>query len=328
MFDNFSRDVQSNYNLQNKHLYKKKTGNAKGYYRLKFDDSLSTDLKALHELYQQNLPFRIYGMHTNLYITDNGYNGLFVDIDAKNAKIQFNQETEEFTATANLTVNKLVNYTKTLGYDFSDLTGIPGFVGSGVVGNSSYAGGSGNKKMFSDFIKRIIVYDFEIGDFFEMIPDDHFFSIRDSFFKNANKTKTRYFVKEVILKADYIGEEKAAQLCSAQITERRNALKVNFTEGSAGNFFCNSHIKKSIGKTMKTLLLENPSINKEMNGAAFSPNGSMNFKTGPNTIDKDAVQCLQHAVNKVKELYGIDLHQEVIILDSGGEIDLETFIAG
>jgi UDP-N-acetylenolpyruvoylglucosamine reductase len=330
MFNNFSRNVQSNYNLQNKHLFKKKTGNAKGYYQLVFDESLNTDLKALHEMYKQNLPFRIYGLHTNLYLTDNGYNGLFVDVDTKNSNIQFNKETEEFIATANLTVSELVNYSKTSGYDFSALTGIPGLIGSGVVGNSSYQGSvidKKDKKGFSDFTKKIIVYDFETGDFVTMIPDDNFFGIRDSLLKRANKTKTRYFVKEVVLKTNYIGEEEVTRLYNAQMNERRDALKISFAEGNAGSFFSNPHIRKSVGKVMKTLLLENPSINIDINGATFSSNGNKNFRTGPDTTDKDAANCLQHVVNKVKEIYGMDLHKEVIILDSDGEIDLETFIA-
>jgi len=326
MYSNFSRDIQYNYNLQNKHLFKKKTGNAKGYYQLTLDESLNADLKALHEMYTQDLPFKIFGLHTNLYLTDNGYNGLFVDIDTKNANIQFNKETEEFSATANVITGELVKYTKTLGYDFSALTGIPGLVGSGVAGNSSYTA-SVIKKIFSDFVKKIIVYDFEIGNFTEIIPDDHFFGIRDSLLKQINKAKTRYFLKEVILKADYIGEEKATEYYNTQMEERKKALKIGFAEGTAGCFFSNPHIKKSIGKVMKTLLLENPSINIDINGATFSPNGNMNFKTDTNTTDKDVARCLQHVVNKVKKLYDIDLHQEVVILDSDGEIDLETFIA-
>ena len=329
MFNNFSRDVQNSYNLQNKHLYKKKTGNAKGYYQLAFDESLNTDLKVLHGMYKQGLPFRIYGLHTNLYITDNGYNGLFVDIDTKNSNIQFNKETEEFIATANLTVGELVNYSKTLGYDFSALTGIPGLIGSGVVGNSSYAGSLINenyKKGFSYFTKKIIVYDFETGDFVTMIPDNNFFGVRDSLLKQANKIKTRYFVKEVILKADYIGEEEVTKLYNAQMEERKDALKISFAEGNAGSFFSNPHIRESIGKVMKILLLENPSINIDINGATFSPDGNKSFRTGTGTTDKDAANCLQHVVNKVKEIYGIDLHKEVNILDNDGEINFETFI--
>lgn len=83
IFDSFSRDIEYNYNLKNKHLFKKKPGNAKQYYQLFFDDTLKKDLKVLSKLYKHNIPFKIFGSHTNLYITENGYDGLFIDINGK-----------------------------------------------------------------------------------------------------------------------------------------------------------------------------------------------------------------------------------------------------
>lgn len=327
ILNSFSRDVEYHYNLQNKHLYKKKTGNAKAYYRLSFDETLEKDLKVLHEMYKQNLPFRIYGLHTNLYITDNGYDGLFVDSSIKNSQIMFHKEKEEFVVTANLPVSTLVNYTRNMGYDFSALTGIPGVVGGGVVGNSSYPSviSQDYSKHFSDFVKKIVVYDFELGELVEMIPDDHFFGIRDSFLKQANQTKMRYFVKEIVLKAEYIGKEEVTKFYNAQMEERRESLRVNYKEGNAGSFFVNRHIRQHTGKPMKGLLLENPSININVNGATFSPNRNKQFKTEVDTTDKDVAKCLQHVVNKVKEIYQFDLRKEVIMLDYDGEIDLATF---
>jgi len=328
IFDTFSRKVKYNYNLQNKHLYKKKTGNAKQYYQLVFDDTLEKDLFILSEMYKKNLPFRIYGLHTNLYITDNGYDGLFVDVDIKKSNIRFNKETEEFIVTANTTVSGFVNFTKKMGYDFSILTGIPGVIGGGIVGNSSYPSVIDNKysKAFSDFIKKIIVYDFEIGKFIEIKPDNNFFGIRDSFLKQANKVKTKYFVKEVILKSEYIGKEEVTKFYDTQIGKRRESLKLNYKEGNAGSFFSNQHIRKYVGKPMKSLLIENPSIRIEINGATFGLGGNMQFKTEEYTTDKDVAKVLEHAVNKVKQIYGFELHKEVNILDIDGEIDLKTFI--
>lgn len=327
ILNSFSRDVEYNYNLQNKHLYKKKTGNAKAYYKLAFNETLEKDLNILHEMYKQNFPFRIYGLHTNLYITDNGYDGLFVDSDIKNSQIEFNKETEEFVVTANLPVSTLVNYTMNRGYDFSALTGIPGVVGGGVVGNSSYPSVISHdySKSFSDFVQKIIVYDFAIGEFVEMVPDDCFFDVRDSFLKQANQSKMRYFVKEIVLKADYIGKEEVTRFYNAQMEERRERLKINYREGNAGSFFVNRHIRQHTGRSMTGLLLENPSININVNGATFSLNGNRQFKTQTDTTDKDVAECLQHAVNKVKEIYHLDLRKEVIILDYDGEIDLSTF---
>ena len=186
LLDNFARKVEYDYDLQNKHLYKKKVGKAKEYYQLVFDENLDEDLKVLHKMYKNDIPFRIYGLHTNLYITSNGYDGLFIDVDIKKSKITFKRETEEFIVTSNLTVSALDKYTKDMGYDFYPLTVIPGVVGGGVVGNSSYPSviDKDYSKHFSDFVKKIVVYDFEIGSFIELIPDDNFFSIRNSFLKD------------------------------------------------------------------------------------------------------------------------------------------------
>lgn len=330
LLDSFSRKVEYDYDLQNKHLYKKKAGKAKQYYQLAFDENLDEDLKVLHKMYKNDMPFRIYGLHTNLYITSNGYDGLFIDVDIKNSKIKFKQETEEFIVTSNLTVSALVNYTKEMGYDFSPLTGIPGVVGGGVVGNSSYPSviDKDYSKHFSDFVKNIIVYDFKIGDFIEIIPDDNFFGIRDSFLKQENKIKTRYFVKEIVLKADYIGKEKVNEFYNAQIEHRKEALKIDYAEGNAGSFFANRHIRNHVGKAMKGLILENPCININVNGATFSSDGNMQFRTEYNTTDKDVAKFFQHVTNKVKEIYDFDLckYKEVNILDTDGEIDLNTFI--
>lgn len=321
--NSFSRKVDKNYNLSNKHLFKKKTGNAKEYYQLIFDETLDNDLNVLHELYINDVPFKIFGLHTNVYITDNGYDGLFVDISPEKDNIEFDDTTKTFKVTGNVTVSKLVNYAMELGYDFAALTGIPGFVGSGVVGNSSF---TASGKSFSDFVEKIIMYDFELGQTITIQPDEHFFSERDSFIKRQNKDKTRYFVKEIILKAPYIGEKLVKEKYDAQMQKREKSLKFGFQEGTAGSLWSNAHLKKELGKSFTKLLRENSSINCNFNGATYSHNGAMFFTTSINTTDQDVAKLFDHTIKKIKQLYGINLHKEVLIIDSDGEIDLETFI--
>lgn len=319
----FSRNILENYNLQNKHLFKKKTGNAKAYYQLVFDETLDKDLKALHELYIQNTPFKIFGAHTNLYITENGYDGLFVDISTENDRIVFDEKQSAFNVTSNTSVSKLVNYGMKIGYDFSALTGIPGLVGSGIVGNSSF---TASGKSFSDFVEEITIYDFEKDETIKIKPDKDFFKERDSLIKNKNRLKTRYFVKEILLKAEFIGEKNVKEKYNAQMQRREKSLKFGFEEGTAGSLWSNAHLKKQIGKSFTKILRENPSINCNFNGATYSPNGAMFFTTGVNTTDKDVAKLFSHTLKQVKELYNVDLHKEVLILDSDGEIDLDTFI--
>ena len=119
---NVSREILEDYNLSCKHLFKKPAGKAKYYYMLQFDNTLDKDLKEISNLYKNDEKYKIIGMHTNLYITDNGYDGLFIDLSPKGAKIEFDKKSEEFIVSSNLTNSKLVNYTMNLGYDFSSLT--------------------------------------------------------------------------------------------------------------------------------------------------------------------------------------------------------------
>ena len=320
---NFNNKIYSDYDLQNKHLFKKKAGKAKWYYQLVFKENLDKDLKALHEIYKLGIPFKILGLHTNLYITDNGYNGIFVDISHKNAKIIFDEENKTFTVTSNVTVSEFINYAMEKGYDFSDFAGVPGFVGSGVVGNSGFGP---SKKDFSNFVQEITVYDFEKGNITKINPDKEFFEERNSFIKQQNKTRTRYFIKEVVLKLDCIEKNIIKEKFDAQITKREKSLKFGFQEGTAGSLWSNAHLRKIVGKSFPNMLRENSIINANFNGATYSPNGSHLFITQENTSDKDVAQLFIHTIKKVKEIYNVDLHKEVIILDSDGEIDLKTFI--
>ena len=320
----FSREVKKNYNLQDKHLFKKKAGNSKWYYQLIFDETLDNDLNQLHELYKQDTPFKIFGQHTNLYITDNGYDGLFVDISPKKSEIRYDKKRKIFEVTSNTEVSELIKYAMELGYDFAALTGIPGLVGAGVVGNSSF---TASGKSFSDFVDEVILYDFEKGEYINIKPDKDFFKERDSFIKQTNKDKTRYFVNKVILKAELIGRDKAKEKYDAQMERRKKSLKFGFLEGTAGSLWSNAHLKKQIGKSFTNLLRENPKINANFNGATYSPNGAMFFTTSPETTDKDVAKLFIHTLETVKELYNVNLHKEVLILDSDGEITLETFIS-
>ena len=320
---NLSRNVQENYSLQHKHLFKKKAGNSKYYYQLVFDNNLDNDLKEISKLYNKNIPFKIFGMHTNLYITEKGYNGLFIDLDAKKSRIVFDKETETFRVTSNLIVSKLVNYTMKMGYDFSALTGVPGMVGSGVTGNSGW---TPTGKSFSDFVKEIILFDFYENKEVKVIPDEKFFSERNSYIKEQKKEKNRFFVKEVILKAENIGEEEVRKKYIEQINRREKSLRCGYKDGCAGSIWSNAHLKKETGKNFPMMLKENPSLKENFNGARYGEDGSMFFTTDETTTDKDVAKLFIHTINKLKELYNVKPHKEVLILDYEGEIDLDTFI--
>ena len=317
-----SGEILENYNLSNKHLFKKKAGNAKYYYQLQFDNNLNNDLKEISKLFNVDKPFKIFGYHTNLYITEKGYNGLFIDINPQKFKIVFNKEKEEFVVSANTLTSKLVNYTMNLGYDFASLTGIPGMVGSGIVGNASWAVG----KVYGEYVKKIVLFDFKECKEIEIIPDEKFFSTRNSFIKKENKEKTRYFVKEIVLKSEYIGKEVVREKYLEQINKRKESLKIGFKEGCAGSLWSNIDIRNKVGKSFREIVANNLDFNVNFNGARYSENGSRFFVTNENTKDKDVANLFDFTIKKLKELYNIEPVKEVLILDYDGEIDVHTFI--
>mgnify|MGYP002508296757 CR=1 FL=1 len=106
-----------------------------------------------------------------------------------------------------------------------------------------------------------------------IIPDQNFFSVRNSFFKEANINKTRFFIKEVVLKAEYIGKEKVREKYLQQINKRKESLRIGFTEGCAGSIWSNIELKQRIGKSFRDVLNENPDLNINFNGARYSLNG-------------------------------------------------------
>lgn len=319
---NFKRPVQENYNLTKKHLFKKIAGNARYYYELRNDKSLDNDLKEIAKLYHNNISFRIYGMHTNLYITCNGYDGMFIDMGPKNSYIRFDKETDEFICSGNLLTSQLVNFAMKKGYDFASLAGVPGMVGAGVVGNASFATG----KEFGDYVKRVTLFDFESGEYVDIIPKQDFFSTRNSLIKKANKDKTRYFVKEVALWSEYIGKEAVEEKYQKQIDLREEHLRIGYLEGCAGSIWSNIDLRNKIGMSFRHVVNNNEAFNINFNGARYSLYGSRFFTMDEYTEEKDVAKLMQYTLDKLEEIYHIKPEKEVIFLDYDGEVDLSTYI--
>lgn len=319
---NMSREILEDYDLSMKHLFKKSAGNAKYYYMLQFDKTLDNDLKEISKLYNSNKDFKIFGMHTNLYITENGYNGIFIDYSLKYSRIQFDKEKEEFIVLGNVPTSKLVNYTMNLGYDFASLTGIPGTVASGIVGNSSWAVG----KDYGEYVKKITVFDFQDGVEKVINLDKDFFSTRNSFIKQQNLKKTRYFLKSAILRSEYIGKEAVKEKYLKQINQRLNSLKIAYKEGCAGSIWSNIDLRQKTGKSFREIINENSEMDISFNGARYSSYGGRFFTVNEDTTDSDVAQLLELTIKKMKEIYNIKPIKEMIILDYDGEIDIDTFI--
>ena len=320
----FSRALQTDFPLSAKHLFRKSAGAARYYYQLQFDETLDNDLQALsHFSKTENVPFRIFGMHTNIYITARGYDGIFVDLSPRDGYIRFNPEDETFTVSGNTPVSKLVNHTMAMGYDFAAFSGVPGMVGAGIVGN---AGWTPTNKNFSDFVQEMVVYDFQQDTYVTLKPDEGFFSERNSYIKQQNTATTRFFLKEAVLKAEYIGPDLVREKWQDQMNKRDESLRNGFKDGCAGSIWSNTYLKNTTGRPFPAILREHPDLKQNFNGARYGDAGSMFFTTGEETTDKDVAKLLIHTLNGLQEFYQVVPKMEMLILDHDGEIGLQTFI--
>lgn len=320
----FSRELHTNYSLSGKHLFKKSAGNAAYYYQLRFDDTLDNDLRALSRFTKENgVPFRVFGMHTNIYITDNGYGGLFVDMLPNPSSVSFDAAAETFTVSGNTPTSKLVNCAMEKGYDFAALSGVPGMVGAGIVGN---AGWTPTNKNFSDFVVEIEAYDFVEDGYVTFHPDDAFFAERTSYIKQQNAATTRYLVTKAVLKAEQIGTEQVRAKWQEQMQKRDESLRNGFKDGCAGSIWSNTYLKTATGRPFPAMLREHPDLKQNFNGARYGDAGSMFFTTGADTTDKDVARLLIHTVEHLQEYYQVVPKMEMLILDRDGEIGSDTFI--
>lgn len=321
----FSKELHTDYALSNKHLFKKSAGKAKYYYALSFDDTLDNDLRALSRFSKENgLLFRVFGMHTNIYITDRGYHGIFVDMAPNPSTIVFDPTTATFTVSGNTPASKLVNHAMQLGYDFAALSGVPGMVGAGIVGN---AGWTPTNKNFSDFVAEIEAYDFVEDTYVTFHPDNDFFGERTSFIKQQNADTTRYLVTKAVLKAEHIGTEQVRAKWQEQMQKRDESLRNGFKDGCAGSIWSNTYLKNATGRPFPAMLREHPCLKQNFNGARYGDAGSMFFTTGTETTDRDVARLLTDTLEKLREFYDIVPKMEMLILDYDGEIDVHTFLA-
>lgn len=320
--------VEYNYNLSKKHNFFKSAGTAKAYYELDINtEYMKNDLEVISNLYNNYIPFKIFGKNTNLYITKKGYNGLFVQLTTKNKYIEFNEDTKTFKVSSNSFFSELVNEGISMGYDFSAFVGIPGLIGGAVVGN---AGTNSTGKNIGKIIKNITVYNFKENKIEKIYPKENedFFTERNSYLKEENDLKTKYLVLEIEVEIEYIGIEEAKLKKQKRIEFRRESDIQGFKYGTAGSFWSNSSIPKEIlEKNIKFRdLMKNLKLsNLEYNGAGYT---SLNcfLKTEPMTKDHDVAKLLSKTIELVKKEYNFEPYNEVQILDFDGIITAKEFI--
>jgi len=268
-------------------------------------------VKLLDFLRGENQEYFILGSGSNLLWKDDEYEGVVVKIKTKNLKVENNTiEVDAGVPLAQLV--DIATQNELIGMEWG--AGIPGTLGGAVRGNAGAFGGS-----VSDNLGIVRVY--RDGEVIELNTEDCGFGYRESIFKQNT---------DVILSAKINLEKSDKQKILSQVQEYLKYRSGRFAPyPSAGSFFKNLPLSAwekdkdvlpskflEINKIAAGWLVDEVKMRGfEVGGAKVSDehaNFIVNFNS---STQKDVLDLIEDIKVKVYNKYGIELEEEVEIVE-------------
>lgn len=267
------------------------------------------------------LPLFILGGGTNIIFSDQGFPGLVLKISIDFIRWQDNGRVQ---VGAGLLMSKLVRLAaeKNLaGLEWA--AGLPGTVGGAIRGNAG-SFGSETKNLIAEVLS---INPREPDQIIRRLNEDCHFSYRSSIFKEMGN-------QEIIIEAGlkfFPGERKALEKKMREYISYRQ-LKQPLEYPSAGSVFKNvpweklsaEHQKFFLNKKKEDpfsvvpaacLLVEAGLQGKERGGAEISKKHSNFIINKKNASSDDVVFLIQLAKKTVKNKFGVELEEEIKIID-------------
>ena len=210
-------------------------GKAKYFYIAKNKKDI---IKAIKIAQRFNLPFFILGEGSNILVSDKGFNGLVIKIQASNFKIQ----DSKVYAEAGVPFSVLVR--ETIKRDLAGLEwagGLPGTVGGAVRGNAGAFGGE-----TKDTILSVEALDNNLR-VRKLSKAQCQFGYRTSIFKKKN-----WVVLSVVMKLKKGNRKELQKIVKEHIRYRKERGPLEYP--NAGSIFKNCELKKVPVKTRKIFL--------------------------------------------------------------------------
>jgi UDP-N-acetylmuramate dehydrogenase len=303
--------VKKNVLLKNFTTYKI-GGPAKYFFVAKSRENLVEAVKTAKDF---NLPIFILGGGSNLLISDKGFKGLVIKIDI--SIIDFKGSEVFAGAGADLTRLALLSAERGL----SGLEWAPG-IPRATVGGAIYGNAQAFGTKISDIIKTVEVFDVKTFKTKSLTKSQCQFSLKNSIFK---KNKNLIIVS-AILEFDKKDRSEIKKKIKENINYRKTQHPVKFF--SAGSTFVNPEIKIKD----KQLLVKFPELieynkkgvipagylitkcglaGKKIGGAQISEKHANFILNIGGSKAKDVLALINTAQKKVKNVFGVDLVQEV-----------------
>jgi len=240
-------------------------GKARYFYEAKNSKDLVRAVKAAKK---SDMPFFILGGGSNILVSDKGFDGLIVRLQATSYKLQANK----IVVDAGVLLSKLVDESVKAGLTGLEwAVGIPGTVGGAVKGNAgSQKGGSS----IGDLAESVTLLN-PAGQVITVDKKWMRFSYRHSRLKDMAKEK-QLIILSIVLKLEKGDVKKIKQLINERLIGRRQNIP---SEPSAGCIFKNPE-KYSAG-----YLIERCGVKGKKIGRAMISEKHANFIVRVNASD-------------------------------------------
>jgi len=297
-------------------------GTADLFFRANTLDDLITGVKAA---YNSKVPFFIIGGGTNLLISDKGFRGLIIKNDTGGIKFAGARGKKQEKNNSNLArihtvylevesgvgMNRLVRYTLDQGFEgLEAFLGQPGTVGGAVWIN---AHNMQEKIYFGDVLvsAKLLTKKGEVKN----IPSKYF----DFDYDYSILQKTEEIVLSVILKLEVGDKSKLWKIAQKVLDYRQKTQPTGIF--SSGCTFRNIRKSEAIRlatpdfTTSSGFLLESVGLKGyELGSAQFSETHANFIINKREASSSDVLKLISLAKIKVKQIYGVDLKEEIVLV--------------
>lgn len=242
------------------------------------------------------VPYFILGNGSNILVSDNGFDGVIIEIAKNLSNISICDD--KITAEAGALLVKVANeayYNGLSGLEFA--SGIPGTVGGAVVMNAGAYGGE-----MKDVITKVKLYDIDNDEIVIKSVDEMDFSYRHSIVKDKS-----YIVLEVEFRLNKKDKEEIKTVMDELKAKRIEKQPLEYP--SAGSTF-----KRPEGYFAGKLIQDSGLKGYSVGGAQVSEKHSGFVINKNNAKAEDIYKLIQDVKDKVYKDSGVMLEEEVILL--------------
>lgn len=268
-------------------------GRAEYFYQARNKEALLAVVQCAAEY---GIPYFVFGGGSNVVFPDEGIKGLVVKNLTHKIEVRDTQIIAESGAVmAQVLVQALQHHLDGL----EELIGLPGTIGGAVRGNAG-----AYKTEIKDVLKEITFFDPKRGKV--RLPASAFeFSYRESAFKRHPD----WVILEVVLQLKHATDDRAHKTVKEILANRQGKQPGGYNTGS---FFKNPSSDMTAGFLIDQCGLKGTRIGD----AQISPVHANFFMNIGNATAKDILALRDLAKAKVKEKFGIELEEEVMIIEN------------